>query len=294
MPAPLPAEFSGKPFAVDAQGAAGVSRSRTRAKDLQAPFRGVRMPAGEPGTRELCEAYAIRMTEGQFFSHETAAVLHGLPVPSTHLLHVSTMGGAGREPRVRGIVGHRLAVGSVTVVTVGGLTIASPVSTWVMLAPYLSLVQLVILGDALVRRKHPLATTAEMIAAVGNAAGRRGHRRLSAALALVRARTDSPRETRTRLWLVWGGLPEPVVNSVIRNQFGGFLTFGDLVYEQYRVIVEYDGGQHFQEEGAISDVDRLEALMALGWRVVRINKTHSQSVAVALVRAALIQGGWRP
>src|SRR4051794_2526371 len=78
---PLPPDLEAKPFAVTAAGAPGVSRSRARAGDLAAPFRGVRSPAGVSGVVSLCHAYAVRMPPTQYFSHATAALLWGIPLP---------------------------------------------------------------------------------------------------------------------------------------------------------------------------------------------------------------------
>jgi len=179
------------------------------------------------------------------------------------------------------------------VVVLDGLRVMSPTDTWVALAEELTVEQLVAVGDALVPRTGPLCTMDELSHAVVHASGRRGAKRLRLALELVRPRTDSPRETRLRLQIVGDGLPEPVVNFPILDDAGGFVAFGDLAYPEYRVLVEYDGGQHFGEAQTLVDVDRLEKIMALRWRVVRINKTHARATAVALVRAALVQAGYR-
>lgn len=292
MTEPLPPHLAGRPFLVSAAGADGVARSRTRAKDLVAPFRGVRMPVEMVTTKRLCTALALRMSPEQFFSHHTAAKLHGLPVDEGPI-HVSAFAPT-REPRVAGVIGHRVAPGSARVVTVDGLRVASAVDAWVSLASSDSLTRVVMVGDALLRRKNPIATISEMEQAVAAAAGARGARRLRRAMGLVRPRTDSPRETLIRLWLLWAGLPEPDVNRAILDDRGRFVAYGDLVFAQYRVLVEYDGEHHFSAEQALLDVDRLEKIMAQGWRVVRINRTHSQHTTVALVRTALVKAGWRP
>ena len=101
----------------------------------------------------------------------------------------------------------------VRVVEVRGVPVTAPVDTWCQLSTVLELDALIEAGDALVRRKHPLATMAELRAGVSHYAGQRGAKKLREALTQVRPRTDSAKETATRLVIVRAGLPEPEVNG---------------------------------------------------------------------------------
>lgn len=120
----------------------------------------------------------------------------------------------------------------------------------------------------------------------------------SGALESVRPRTDSARETQTRLLIVRAGLPEPEVNGEIFDQYGRKLATGDLVFREYRVLTEYDGEQHFTDaEQYHWDVDRLDAIMEAGWRVIRITTSHlrlTPSPALRRITTALVAAGWRP
>jgi hypothetical protein len=239
--------------------------------------------------------------EGHFFSHHTAARLLGLPVPGDQradaIVHVSVFA-PSRAPRAAGVMGHTISPGTARLGSIGGLRVTSPIDTWCQLAAVLRLDDLIVLGDALVRRTHPFATMEQLRAAAGGMAGARGARRLREALCWIRSGTDSPRETLLRLIILRAGLPEPEVNGVITNEHGEFVALGDLVYRRYRVLVEYDGGDHrLQERVYNHDIDRLDDIMALTWRVVRINKSHfasSGARAVNKVRSALLAAGWRP
>ncbi len=182
-------------------------------------------------------------------------------------------------------------------VTVAGLRVTSAVQTWCDLATVLSVRELVVVGDALVRRKQPLATLAELRQAVEGWGGRRGARKLREALGAVRSDVDSPKETEVRLIIVEAGLPEPHVNATIRNARGEFMALGDLVYPRHRILIEYDGAHHFAgDEQFYKDIDRLDSVMEEKWRVVRLNKTHLRrpEVIVTRVRTALLAAGWRP
>ena len=185
--------------------------------------------------------------------------------------------------------------GTVTVTTNRGLRLSSPVDTWCALSTQLTLDELIIAGDWLVKRKSPLAELAELRSRAEAYAGRPGAELLRRAAALVRPRTDSPRETLARLSLIRAGLPEPEVNFEIRDAVGRFVAFGDLAYPDFKVLIEYDGAQHREDEDEYNrDVNRLNDIMQLEWLIVRVNKSHSKSQVVARARAALVSRGWSP
>lgn len=318
QPASLPPQLRGASFTVADAHLLGVGDGRLRRRDLARPFHGVRAPAtpsarstpGAPATgaepwaqslaaaRERARQYSVRMTGDQFFSHVTAAILHGLPLPARCLMQpnvdVGTSVRAARR-RGRGVAGHLIPAERARLVFVTNLPVASVVDVWCQLSTVLTLDELVIVGDSLVRRNRPPATMAQLAAGVARHAGLAGARRLREAFALVRPRTDSPKETVLRLIIVRGGLPEPEVNVRLVNRFGAFLAFGDTVYLLYKILVEYDGGQHREDEKQFHrDVDRLDDLAEEGWRVIRFNKTHSPHTIVERVRTALIGRGWTP
>lgn len=89
--------------------------------------------------------------------------------------------------------------------------------------------------------------------------------------------------------IVWAGLPEPVVNWEIRDDHGRFLGLGDLVYPQWKVVIEYEGGYHFAGKQPFRDIDRLARFTVAGWLVIRVHKCHLAAPAshIAQVRAAI-------
>jgi hypothetical protein len=314
-PSALPPELGDGPFSVADAHQLGVNSGRLRRSDLARPFHGVRAPLG-PGqslppaseadrwariraaARTRAEHYAVRMPADQFFSHATAALLHELPLPR-RLLEQSIVD-VGTSVRTRrrggkGVRGHLIPLDRVRIVKVGHLSVASEVDAWVQLSTVLTLDELIILGDSLVRRQRPPATIEELRAAVARQAGLPGARRLREALTLVRPRTDSPKETVLRLLIVRAGLPEPEVNATLLNRFGAFMALGDLAYRRYKVLIEYDGGQHREDERQFHrDIDRLDEPMEEGWRVIRINKSHLPHAIIARIRTALLDRGWIP
>ena len=237
------------------------------------------------------------MQPSQFFSHVTAAELLKLRLPEGFRageLHVSSTPPL-RAPRSRGVVGHQLRLLHPLEQAEGGLPVSDPVDTWLSLGATLSADELTIMGDGLVRRVRPSADMAALRAALAQTVGRRGHQKLMAAFNQMRSDTDSARETMLRLLITRAGFPEPEVNGVILNSFGAAIAHGDLVYRDHRVILEYDGGQHREDERQFNvDIDRLDQIMEEGWRVIRINKSLMSRRATLLgkVETALLRGGW--
>lgn len=245
------------------------------------------------------------MRPSEFFSHETAALLWGAPLPLARDsgIHVAVHL-PNAQPRATGVIGHRLGPSLATAVEHGGFRLASPASTWVLLGRSLSVDDLVALGDYFVRvwRREgyfrvnkgmpPLTTIAQLQAAL--AAGRRtGVGNLTAALPLVREDSWSRAESITRCHLVRAGLPEPVLN---RDYFGGdgiHLGCIDLSYPEFKVAIEYQSRLHGAEY--IRDIERIERLRAEGWIVIQVTAVLLDSPADLdrRVRQALVSRGWR-
>lgn len=175
--------------------------------------------------------------------------------------------------------------------TVAGLPLLTAVDAWCSLSTMLTVDELVVMGDALVRRQRPVATLPQLDQAVEGYAGRHGAKRLRAAHDLVRPRTDSPPESELRLALVHGGLPEPQINGWVCDARGRPLRLGDLLYRQRRILIEYDGAHHFEDlHQARKDIDVLDDAVAAGWRVIRAHRGHRRdgfSAVVERVRIAL-------
>ena len=296
----LPERLAAGPFHVRDAAAAGIGEGRLRGPDLDRPFHGVRVSAVE--SRSLvsrCRAYAARMRRAEVFSHGTAAELHGLPLPRRMRgqVHVAAFAPEGL-PRAAGVHGHRIVSDDVRVTRKSGLPVIHPVDAWCQLAGSLTERELVIAGDALLRRQAPLGTIEELASAVRRRTGRRGQRRLIAALRRIRPRTDSPAETELRLDIVDSGLPEPQVNVAIVDASGRLIAIVDLGYPEYRVAAEYDGDHHRTDRAQYTrDIDRLDDVAHEGWRVVRFNASHRgllREQRLARLREALIAAGWRP
>jgi hypothetical protein len=233
---------------------AGHTDGRLRRSHI-ALFRGVHVERAAAVTLTArIEAALLVVTPGSHVSHHTAAMLWGAIVPSHPDIHVSS---PRNRTRREGITAHRRKDGQ-KVVLFHGFRVTSPVQTFLDLAHCLTLVDLVVLGDSLVRRGR--TTPDELVSAAQGKAGPYTHMARRAA-ALVRSGVDSPMETRLRLLIVLAGLPEPEVDHRVHDEDGTLLRRYDLSYLPHRLIIEYDGRQHAEsDEQWLTDIERDEAL----------------------------------
>ncbi|MBB5642195.1 hypothetical protein [Cryobacterium roopkundense] len=246
---------------------------------------------------DRCRAFQQRMPAGAFFSHTTAAILFGMPLPSSletdQRIHVSVLA-PDHALRARGVVGHTAEIRP-GLRELSGLPVLEPITTWCQLASLLERDDLVAAGDHLLRDELALATAADIAAAVALHSGKRGSRLLREAGALIRPRVESRRETRLRLFLLECGFPEPETNMYIPLPRGKARARGDLVYFRYRVLVEYDGEQHRTDDAQFNrDAERLHDLRAADWLVITVRKGSSKEWVRAAVSEALLSRGWRP
>ena len=203
---------------------------------------------------------------GSQVSHFTAAELWGAVVPYQPLTHLSSPQPGVRSER-RGVHSHRLSAHS-HAVRFRGIRVSSPEQTFIDLACVLPLVELVVLGDSLVKANR--TTVSRLVEAVKAWRGW-GSRPALRAVGYVREGVDSPMETRLRMLMVLAGLPEPVVNHIQYDAMGGWARRFDLSYPDLLLVIEYDGRQHAESDKQWDhDIDRREGLDADGWRLVVI------------------------
>lgn len=230
----------GPQFAVAEARSLGVPPGRLRARDLRAPFRGVRM---SPSDDELCRLLALQtvLPSSAGFSHSTAALLWLLPLPlalqSYAALHVTVPAGASR-PRRQGVVAHR---GDRDLEVWRTLRRTSLGATWCDLATQLSVTELVQAGDVILNREGWDVPALEQ--AVAEHPGQRGRTALRSALHLVRPGSGSPRETLLRLLFAEWGLPEPELNAHVSNE-AGWLATVDFLWREQGVVAECYGAVH--------------------------------------------------
>ena len=308
IPRLLPEELQGRPFTVVDAARAGVSHKRLRHRSLHRLGKGIR---SEGPTAELPLSIRVRpfieVNERCAASHLTAAELLVLPrrqqKGTPDMFHVIRPEGEAHLNRPHVIV-HRMKLFSDEVTTVDGIPVTTPERTWLDMAEMLTVDELVAMGDSCVRmprpdfedRDVPLCSLADLQRMIDRHKGKRGVRKAKEAIKLIRVGSDSPQETLLRLAVVRAGLPEPELNVPILGDDGLRHHEPDLSYRKYRIGIEYEGDHHGEEGQIVRDIARSEKYAALGWTEVRISKRHmlnEAKPAVAKIRTALIQAGWR-
>ncbi len=263
------------PFSRAEARSAGISNKELRSGRYQRLFYDLYLSAEVVVTPALRAKAVLKVCPpGSQVSHFTAAELWGAIVPSQPLTHLSCPQPGSRTQR-RGVGCHRLS-GHAGVVRLRGMRVSSPEQTFIDLACVLSLVDLVVLGDSLVRAKR---TTVDRLVSAVNAWRGWGSRPARRAVGFVREGVDSPMESRLRMLMVLAGLPEPQVNRIVRDAAGNWVKRFDLCYPDLMLVIEYDGRQHAQSDDQWGrDIDRREDLDGDGWRliVVRSNGIYVQ------------------
>lgn len=246
--------------------AAGIDPRLLRGKRFRRIFKGVYISAEvPPSPLHRVEAAVLLHPAGAFASHVSAARVYDVPVPHFAEEHVSVFDEKDRRRRT-GMRCH-VAPWPTRVGRYKGIPVSMPIPMFIQLASMLSLVDLVVVGDALVRRKA--FTPQQLVAACRASEDPYAGAALRAA-ELVRSGVDSPMETRLRLLIVLAGLPEPEVNVEVRDENGRVLRRFDLCYPALRLIVEYDGRQHAEDPDQYDDSDivRREYLDEQRWRII--------------------------
>ena len=281
-----------KPFSRAQARVGGLPLTRLLSREFHKVGHDQYVAAVVPVTTTIRAMAALNVAPaGSHVSHHTAAELWGAVVPATCQTHVSVPTDHGRSVR-RGLQCHVAAVGSATAY-LRGVRISTPVQSFLELAAVgVNLVDLVVVGDGLVKKKR---TTPEALMSVAGAWTGRGARAARRAAMLVRSGVDSPMESRSRMLLVLAGLPEPEVNLILRGLDGEWQRRFDMYYKRQRLLVEFDGRQHAEDEVQwVGDIYRREELDRRGERLIIITRSGIYDEPLRTlerVRSALVERG---
>lgn len=293
---PLPGDL-GVHFSISSAAALGVGRSRLAHASLHRPARGVRSRDAVTTVVEAAAGLATAMPGRFAFSHDTAALIMGLPTPRPWApgARLDIMQESPLRSRRPEVIGHR-GLERRRVILAHDLPVIHPAQVFLDVAVARAdrrwpVPDLVALGDA-ISRWGP-AWRQSLVAATSGYAGRPGAAYLSSALALVRVGAESPMESRTRVVFVTGGLPEPELNQDIFSPTGAWLGRVDMLWRRARVVGEYEGDGHRSERKRWrADIDRVRRMEGAGYRVIRITSDdlaseRSRQSLVDLVRQVL-------
>ncbi|MER7608000.1 DUF559 domain-containing protein [Nocardioides sp. NPDC127503] len=209
----------------------------------------------------IAEAALLPFGEKAWASHATAARVLGLPIPALPGEHVTVVERQRRRGR-KDVTCHLTKKGWVQLVR--GVRVSAPKQVFVELATTLTLVDLVVVGDHMVRKGMLELDDLRRFCADASGPGAALAR---TAAGYVRNGVDSPMETRLRLLIVLAGLPEPEVNLLVGNELERRKY--DLSYRRSKTIIEYDGRQHVERiEQWEADLERREAIDDDQWRIL--------------------------
>lgn len=266
-----------------AHGVEGVDlRAATAAGALVRVRYGAYADAAEWAALDPAERYrrvvlaAGRRLRDPVFSHDSAAVLHGLPrlgswPPAVHVL-VGRRSGGRSTPGVRRHTVSRAAAVS----AVDGLRCTTPARTVVDLARTWSFAGALVAADHALRAG--LVDDAALERELERVRGERGSRQARRVLAAASPLAESVGESLSRARVHELGLPLPVLQHEVRDG-GELVARVDFWWPGLRVVGEFDGRLKYRADGvadgrAAEDVvwaekQREDQLRALGLRVVR-------------------------
>jgi hypothetical protein len=293
-PRPLPAPLADRPFRLLDAAELGVNGERLRTAEVRRAHRGVYVPRTLPDVFDIrCDAAFLALPERAVLSHRAAAAWYGCPLPDRSPVAVEVTVPAGTVlPQLQAVRAHAARLEADDVRSFRGRAVTSPARTVLDLAAELSLVDLVAVADSLLARG--LVTREALEAMVDGAARRRGVRRARRALELVEPRTRSAMETRVRVLLILAGLPRPECNVDVFDAEGQWVATVDFLYRDQRIVIEYDGRHHGEEDQRVYDLARRNTLTRAGYVILHFSARDVlrwPERLVAEVREALDRAG---
>lgn len=277
----------------------------------------------DAGRRHGLLALAWQMRRpGYVASHETAALLTGLPLFSTRAAAVQQPrftrppDPGARSLRVPRVAVRELpdtAIAEVLHGLLAGLRHTDSARTAIDLAAELPLPQALMLTDAAARRaalSH--SHTASLRGALDDSVLERAreplrkaclsrvHQRLAVqrAISLADQRRESPAESCSFGHIIDEGLPSPECQHALGIRLG--VVYPDFWWEQFGVAGECDGRSKYGHDEAattalMAESDRQHGLVEQGIDVVRWRATdifHRPELVMAKLRTRLLARGW--
>ena len=248
----------------------------------------------------------LMVHSGACASHETAALVHGLPILVPHeRVHVS-------GPRLHGSVSgvdaalHGVDIPAWQCARIDDIPVTSIARTAVDCARGRSLAAGLVVADAAARRimlaehgddgdPRTLALDPVCRATARQALTRViSHQRWTPLIRSARLSiemcdpaAESAHESRSRAFLIQSGLPLPVCGLPVIGA-DGRTYWADMAWPDHRVLGECDGlGKYVSPEVLRREKLRQEVLEAAGWRVIRWTWHDLTPALVARLRAAL-------
>lgn len=231
---------------------------------------------GEARLTVRSRAVAHRHGRAVALTHQSAAVMHGLPVWGAPLDEVQVTRLDGGRGRHEANVQHRVGrIGPGDLVDMNGVLVSSPERCVWELACTQSVESALVTIDAALHRE--LVTLDSVRDAAGPFRTWRGSRAGRLALSLADGRSESPGESRSR-YLFWRhGIPKPELQYRVVNRDGRVIARADFAWELYRHLGEFDGRVKFDGtygdrgfEPVFAEKRREDLVRAEGWGMSRL------------------------
>jgi hypothetical protein len=266
----VPAGLTGAPFTAADAARHGLTRDHLRSRAWRRVYRDVFAHVDLEDTPAFRVA-AVRLTvpEGTVVAGATAAWLFGVLTPRPDHpfpLHVATRRGS-HHVRLTNARASRLELDDDEIVQLDGVLATSPARTCLDLSRQRDLTEGVVAVDAF------LASGLVTVEALWRCCAERrswpGIDLARRAVMLSSDRSRSPGETRLRMTLVLGGLPEPLVNVTVHDTDGRPVGTPDLLYLHPSLGIEYDGAYHREADAHQVDIRRENRLLVRGLPLLR-------------------------
>jgi hypothetical protein len=284
----VPPQLTVGPFTLAEATQHGITKFALRSPEWRHVFREVWVHRSLADSREIRLSAVCLILRGEaFVCGLTAAWLYGIDVQDRRGDQVWVGHPTGYRPRVRaGMFVREITVDDSDLTSFGRVRITTQLRTAFDCARWLSLIEAVVVADYLAHAGF--ITSLELSAYARVHRGLRGCRQVARVLELMDDRSESPMETRLRLLLVLAGLDWLQPQYIVLDADRTFVARADLAFVAERVIVEYDGADHWRQKRR--DELRREAIRRLGWTVIVIGNEdyydHPDNV-VARVRHEL-------
>lgn len=218
-------------------------------------------------------AVLVRVGRGVVASHESGALIRGLPIerwPSHHILTSAR----GRPRTARGYVVQRAGLPDFELETVDGFRTTTAARCVMDIARCRRLIDGLVVADGALNRKA--CTTGDLTLVLESQAHWPGQAQAARVIELADGLAESAKETVLRLFVLEEGLPRPRLQLPVRGASGRWYR-GDLGWEELRTIGEFDGRGKYDSARRLGpghplweEKIREDDLRAAGWQFVRV------------------------
>jgi len=214
------------------------------------------------------DAVLQRMEGDAVLSHQSATLLHGLPIWGLDYEQVHVTRSTGRARSERSVQVHRSALEPEDVCELRGLRLTTAARAFAETTCTTSYEVGVVLADAALRAG--LVTRDQLIETAHRLRFRPGSPAARAAAEFADGRSESVGESRLRVLMADKGLPEPELQVEIRDAAGRLLGRVDFLLAKW-LIVEFDGALKYESpKDVVAEKWREDRIREQGYAFIRV------------------------